>query len=168
MRRLLLSCMVLGLVCSRPRPRRRPETAHHHLGRYVPPTHRGLHQRNGHRSRVTLSNNEEMISNFGDGGAGYDLAQPSQIASPPWSGTSASTSRSISPRSRSRSFSPRCSIVSAMRPSTQVVCAALPVGTDGLVFNTKHITKETPIADYPDLCRPYLQARHRSACAVPS
>jgi spermidine/putrescine transport system substrate-binding protein len=101
---------------------------------------------------ITLSNNEEMISKLrATGGAGFDLAQPSQ-------------DRITGPQQefdiykpmdlaqiKSELFIP--SMLEATKKNTTLAgkVYGLPHiwGTDGLVVNTK-LTK---MADYPDLCR---------------
>lgn len=101
---------------------------------------------------ITLSNNEEMISKLrATGGAGFDLAQPSQdrITGPqqefgiykPMDLT----------KIKSELFIP--SMLDATKANTTLAgkVYGLPHiwGTDGLVVNTK----SAKIADYPDLCK---------------
>ena len=107
---------------------------------------------------VTLSNNEEMISKLrATGGAGYDLAQPSQdrIAGPqqefgiykPMDLTKVKLAQ----------FQPQ--LLDIVRKNTTIngQVYALPYlwGTDGLVVNTKR----AKIADYPDLCKPEVKGK---------
>ena len=107
---------------------------------------------------VTLSNNEEMISKLrATGGAGFDLAQPSQdrIAGPqaefgvykPMDLT----------KIKSELFIP--SMLDATKKNTTVdgKVYGLPHiwGTDGLVVNTK-LAK---MADYDDLCKPEYKGK---------
>jgi spermidine/putrescine transport system substrate-binding protein len=100
---------------------------------------------------VTLSNNEEMISKLrATGGAGFDLAQPSQdrIAGPQQEfGIYKPLDMS---KIKSELFIP--SMLDATRLNTTVdgKVYGLPHiwGTDGLVVNTK----TAKMADYPDLC----------------
>jgi spermidine/putrescine transport system substrate-binding protein len=107
---------------------------------------------------VTLSNNEEMISKLrATGGAGFDLAQPSQdrIAGPqqefgiykPLDLT----------KVKSELFIP--SMLDATRVNTTVdgKVYGLPHiwGTDGLVVNTK----TAKMADYEDLCKPEYKGK---------
>jgi len=108
--------------------------------------------------QVTLSNNEEMISKLrATGGAGFDLAQPSQdrifgaqqefgIYRPLDAG-----------KVRLDEFVPE--LVDAVRRNATVdgKLYALPYvwGTEGLIYNSTR----TKIADYTDLCRPELKGR---------
>jgi spermidine/putrescine transport system substrate-binding protein len=106
----------------------------------------------GYNVEITLSNNEEMISKLrATGGAGFDLAQPSQdrITGPqqefnlykPLDLAQIKTDQFIAP------------MLDATKKNTTLggKVYGLPHiwGTDGLVVNTK-LTKMT---DYPDLCR---------------
>jgi spermidine/putrescine transport system substrate-binding protein len=107
---------------------------------------------------ITLSNNEEIISKLrATGGAGFDLAQPSQ-------------DRLIAVQREFGIYKPLdLSKVKLDEFQTQFVeivkknatidgkLYALPYlwGTDGLVVNTK----KTKIADYGDLCRPDLKGK---------
>ena len=115
----------------------------------------------GIKVEITLSNNEEMISKLrATGGAGFDLAQPSQ-------------DRIAGPQTEFRIYKPldlskvkRDLFIPSMLEATQANTTVdgkvygLPHiwGTDGLVVNTK-LSKAT---DYPDLCAPETPAR--SAC----
>jgi spermidine/putrescine transport system substrate-binding protein len=111
---------------------------------------------------VTLSNNEEMISKLrATGGAGYDLAQPSQDRI-----TSVERDFGIyKPIDLAKvdtgEFQPALLDIVKRNATIDGKLYALPYlwGTDGLVVNTQHMTKETPVADYPDLCRPYLKGK---------
>jgi len=105
----------------------------------------------GYTVEITLSNNEEMISKLrATGGAGFDLAQPSQdrIAGPQ------SEFKIYKPldlsKIKANQFIP--SMLSATKTNTTVKgkVYGLPHiwGTDGLVVNTK-TSKAT---DYTDLC----------------
>jgi len=101
---------------------------------------------------VTLSNNEEMISKLrATGGAGFDLAQPSQ-------------DRIVGPQQEFGIYKPIdmgkiktelfiSSMLDATKKNTtlkgQVYGLPHIWGTDGLVVNTK-LAK---MADYPDLCK---------------
>src|SRR5947209_4876284 len=101
---------------------------------------------------VTLSNNEEMISKLrATGGAGFDLAQPSQdrIAGPQQEfGIYKPIDMS---KIKTELFIP--SMLDATKKNTTVngKVYGLPHiwGTDGLVVNTK-LAK---MSDYPDLCK---------------
>ena len=106
----------------------------------------------GYKVALTLSNNEEMISKLrATGGAGFDLAQPSQ-------------DRIIGPQQefgiykpmdlskvKAELFTP--GMLEATKKNTTLAGKVYGMphlwGTDGLVVNTK-LTK---MADYPDLCR---------------
>ncbi len=102
---------------------------------------------------ITLSNNEEMISKLrATGGAGFDLAQPSQdrITGPqaefglykPFDLSKIKTEQFIAP------------MLEATKKNTtlggQVYGLPHIWGTDGLVVNTK----AAQMSDYPDLCKP--------------
>jgi spermidine/putrescine transport system substrate-binding protein len=107
---------------------------------------------------VTLSNNEEMISKLrATGGAGYDLAQPSQ-------------DRVASAMSEFGIYKPidltkikieefQTALLDIVKRNATVdgKLYALPYlwGTDGLVINTK----KAKAADYGDLCSPEYQGK---------
>ena len=106
----------------------------------------------GYKVEITLSNNEEMISKLrATGGAGFDLAQPSQ-------------DRITGPQEEFKIYKPMdlskiksdlfiASMLEATKKNTTLGGKVYGVphiwGTDGLVVNTK-LAK---IADYPDLCK---------------
>jgi len=106
----------------------------------------------GIKVEITLSNNEEMISKLrATGGAGFDLAQPSQ-------------DRITGPQQEFGIYKPMdltklktdlfiASMLDATKKNTTLAgkVYGLPHiwGTDGLVVNTK-LAK---MADYPDLCK---------------
>ena len=108
--------------------------------------------------RVTLSNNEEMISKLrATGGAGFDLAQPSQ-------------DRIFGAQQEFRIYKPFDvskvkldefvpELVDAVRKNATVdgKLYGLPYvwGTEGLIYNSAR----TKIADYTDLCKPELKGR---------
>lgn len=107
----------------------------------------------GIQVEVTLSNNEEMISKLrATGGAGFDLAQPSQdrITGPQ------AEFKIYKPidlsKIKTEQFIP--SMLSATQKNTSLKGAVYGLphiwGTDGLVVNTK-LSKA---ADYRDLCAP--------------
>ena len=106
----------------------------------------------GYKVEVTISNNEEMISKLrATGGAGFDLAQPSQDRiTGPQQEFGIYKSMDLS-KVKSELFIP--SMLDATKKNTTLAgkVYGLPHiwGTDGLVVNTK-LTK---MADYPDLCR---------------
>ena len=107
---------------------------------------------------VTLSNNEEIISKLrATGGAGYDLAQPSQ-------------DRITGPQREFGIYKPldlskvnlqlfQPALLDIVRSNATVDgrLYALPYlwGTDGLVVNTRR----AKVADYGDLCRPDLKGK---------
>ena len=108
--------------------------------------------------QVTLSNNEEMISKLrATGGAGFDLAQPSQ-------------DRIFGAQQEFRIYKPLDTskvqldefvpeLVDAVRKNATVdgKLFGLPYvwGTEGLIYNSTR----TRIADYTDLCKPELKGR---------
>ena len=107
---------------------------------------------------LTLSNNEEMISKLrATGGAGYDLAQPSQ-------------DRILAAQREFGIYKPfdltkikleqlQPEFLSIVRKNTtldgQVYGLPYLWGTDGLVVNAKR----AQVADYPDLCRADLKGK---------
>src|SRR5258706_15716703 len=107
---------------------------------------------------VTLSNNEEIISKLrATGGAGFDLAQPSQ-------------DRLLGAQQEFRIYKPfdeskvkldefLPDLLATVRKNATIdgKLYALPYvwGTEGLVYNSKRTT----IGDYMDLCRPDLRGR---------
>ena len=107
---------------------------------------------------VTLSNNEEMISKLrATGGAGFDLAQPSQDRI-------ASAQREFGiykPFDLSRikldEFQPALLDIVKRNATVDAKLYGLPYlwGTDGLVVNRKR----AQVADYQDLCRPDLKGK---------
>jgi spermidine/putrescine transport system substrate-binding protein len=115
-------------------------------------------QETGIDVEVTLSNNEEMISKLrATGGAGYDLAQPSQ-------------DRIVSAQREFGIYKPfdlskikleqfQPALLEIVRRNTTLdgKVYGLPYlwGTDGLVVNTK----QAKAADYPDVCRPDLKGK---------
>ena len=106
----------------------------------------------GYKVELTLSNNEEMISKLrATGGAGFDLAQPSQ-------------DRITGPQQEFGIYKPLDltkvdaglfipSMLEATKKNTSMDNKVYGVphiwGTDGLVVNTN----QTIMMDYPDLCR---------------
>ena len=112
----------------------------------------------GIKVEITLSNNEEMISKLrATGGAGFDLAQPSQ-------------DRILGAQQEFRIYKPidmskvrveqfLPDLIDTVRRNASVdgKLYALPYvwGTEGLVYNGK----KTKIADYTDLCRADLKGK---------
>jgi spermidine/putrescine transport system substrate-binding protein len=112
----------------------------------------------GIQVQVTLSNNEEMISKLrATGGAGFDLAQPSQ-------------DRILGAQQEFRIYKPLDlskvridefvpELLDTVRSNATIdgKLYGLPYiwGTEGLLYNSKR----THIADYLDLCRPELRGR---------
>jgi spermidine/putrescine transport system substrate-binding protein len=112
----------------------------------------------GIQVQVTLSNNEEMISKLrATGGAGFDLAQPSQ-------------DRIFGAQQEFRIYKPLDTskvrleefvpeLLATVRKNATVdgKLYGLPYvwGTEGLVYNSKR----TAISDYRDLCKPELRGR---------
>jgi spermidine/putrescine transport system substrate-binding protein len=112
----------------------------------------------GIKVEVTLSNNEEMISKLrATGGAGFDLAQPSQ-------------DRIVGAQQEFRIYKPIDlakvqvsefipDLMETVRKNASIdgKLYALPYvwGTEGLVYNSK----KTKIADYTDLCRADLKGK---------
>lgn len=112
----------------------------------------------GYTVELTLSNNEEMISKLrATGGAGFDLAQPSQdrITGPQ------QEFRIYKPMDLSKikadQFIPAMLDATKKNTSLKNEVYGLPHiwGTDGLVVNTK-LAK---MADYPDLCKPEYKGK---------
>jgi spermidine/putrescine transport system substrate-binding protein len=107
---------------------------------------------------VTLSNNEEMISKLrATGGAGYDLAQPSQDRI-------AAAQRDFGiykpldlTKVKLEQFQPEFLDIARKNTTIDGKVYGLPYlwGTDGLVVNAKR----AKIADYPDLCRADLKGK---------
>ncbi len=107
---------------------------------------------------VTLSNNEEMISKLrATGGAGYDLAQPSQDRI-------VSMQREFGiyrpidlAKVKIGQFQPALLDIVKRNATLDGKLYGLPYlwGTDGLVVNTKRTT----VSDYGDLCRPDLKGK---------
>src|SRR5450759_5114303 len=112
----------------------------------------------GYKGELTLSNNEEMISKLrATGGAGFDLAQPSQdrITGPQQEfGIYKPMDMS---KLKAELFIP--SMLEATKKNTTLdgKLYGLPYlwGAEGLVVNTKR----AKVADYPDLCRPNLTGK---------
>jgi spermidine/putrescine transport system substrate-binding protein len=106
----------------------------------------------GYKVEVTLSNNEEMISKLrATGGAGFDLAQPSQDRIPgPQQELKIYTPLDLS-KLKTELFIPSMLTATKKNTTLQGKVYGLPHiwGTDGLVVNTK-LAK---MGNYPDLCK---------------
>jgi spermidine/putrescine transport system substrate-binding protein len=115
-------------------------------------------QETGIDVEVTLSNNEEMISKLrATGGAGFDLAQPSQDRI-----SSAQREFGIyKPFDLSKikleQFQPALLDIVRRNTTLDGKVYGLPYlwGTDGMVVNTK----QAKVTDYTDVCRPDLKGR---------
>jgi spermidine/putrescine transport system substrate-binding protein len=112
----------------------------------------------GVQVQITLSNNEEMISKLrATGGAGFDLAQPSQdrILG------AQQEFRIYKPLDTSKvrldEFVPELLEIVKKNATVEGRLYGLPYvwGTEGLGYNSKR----TKISDYMDLCRPELKGR---------
>jgi spermidine/putrescine transport system substrate-binding protein len=160
MRRLLLSCVALGLTCMCGIARADGQKLRIITwADYVPADLiAAFTKETGIEVEVTLSNNEEMISKLrATGGAGYDLAQPSQDRI-----TSVERDFGIYKpidlaKVKIEEFQPALLSIVKRNATIDGKLYALPYlwGTEGLVVNTKHTT----IADFPDLCRPDLKGK---------
>ncbi len=107
---------------------------------------------------VTLSNNEEMISKLrATGGAGYDLAQPSQDRIVSMQREFGIYKPIDLSKVRIDEFQPALLDIVRRNATLDGRLYGLPYlwGTDGLVVNTKHTT----VTDYGDLCRPDLKGK---------
>ena len=112
----------------------------------------------GIQVQVTLSNNEEMISKLrATGGAGFDLAQPSQDrilgAQQEFRIYKALDTSKV----HLEEFEPQLLAIARQNTTVDGQLYGLPYvwGTEGLLYNAKR----TQIADYLDLCRPELRGR---------
>jgi len=112
----------------------------------------------GIQVQVTLSNNEEMISKLrATGGAGFDLAQPSQDRI----FGAQQEFRIYKPLDTSKvrleEFVPELLETVKKNATLDGKLYGLPYvwGTEGLVYNSKRTT----ISDYRDLCKPELRGR---------
>src|ERR1700692_925095 len=115
-------------------------------------------QETGIQVQLTLSNNEEMISKLrATGGAGYDLAQPSQDRI-----TGVQREFGIYrpfdlTRVKLEQFQPQMVDIIRKNATLDGKLYGLPYlwGGEGLVVNTKRAR----VSDYTDLCRPDLQGK---------
>ncbi len=121
----------------------------------------------GYKVEITLSNNEEMISKLrATGGAGFDLAQPSQDRiTGPQQEFGIYKAMDLS-KLKADLFIP--SMLDATKKNTTMAGKVYGVphiwGTDGLVVNTK-LTK---MADYNDLCRADVKGKTAMRLKRPS
>lgn len=160
MRTLLASVVALALMlvgCSRVDSSKRLRILT--WGDYVPAdVAADFEKETGIHIEVTLSNNEEMISKLhATGGAGYDLAQPSQDRI---TGVQREFGlyRPIDlGRVNLEQFRPEILAVTRQMATLDGKLYALPYlwGSEGLVVNRKYAT----ISDYTDLCRADLKGR---------
>ena len=115
-------------------------------------------QETGIQVEVTLSNNEEMISKLrATGGAGYDLAQPSQDRV---TGVQRDFAvyKAIDPSQvKLEQFRPELLDITRQNATLDGKLYALPYlwGTEDLVVNTR----STQLNDYSDLCRADLKGK---------
>jgi spermidine/putrescine transport system substrate-binding protein len=112
----------------------------------------------GIQVQVTLSNNEEMISKLrATGGAGYDLAQPSQDRITGVQGEFGIYKPIDVSKVKINQFRPEILEITRKNTTLDGKLYGLPYlwGAEGLVVNTKR----TKVADYPDLCRPDLKGK---------
>ncbi len=158
MQRLFISALALTLMLSAPRADAGGATLRILTwSDYVPrDVAAEFTKETGIKVEVTLSNNEEIISKLrATGGAGYDLAQPSQ-------------DRITGPQREFGIYKPldlarvkldqfRPSLLAITRKNTTLAgqVYGLPYlwGTDGLVVNTKRASA----TDYLDVCNPKLK-----------
>jgi spermidine/putrescine transport system substrate-binding protein len=107
---------------------------------------------------VTLSNNEEMISKLrATGGAGFDLAQPSQDRIAEAQREFGIYKPIDESKVKIEEFQPALLGIVRRNATLGGKLYGLPYlwGTDGLVVNTKH----AKISDYTDLCNPELKGK---------
>jgi spermidine/putrescine transport system substrate-binding protein len=124
-------------------------------------------QETGIQVEVTLSNNEEIISKLrATGGAGFDLAQPSQDRITGVQRDFGIYKPIDLTQVKVDQFRPELLDITRKSVSLDGKLYALPFvwGTDGLVVNTA----KTRAADYPDLCRPDLKGRTSMRLRRPS
>jgi len=115
-------------------------------------------QETGIQVEITLSNNEEMISKLrATGGAGYDLAQPSQDRITGVQREFGIYKPIDLAQVKLEQFVPEILEITRNNTSVDGKLYGLPYlwGADGLVVNTK----VAQVADYPDLCRADLKGK---------
>src|ERR1700734_3741581 len=109
-------------------------------------------QETGIQVEVTLSNNEEIISKLrATGGAGFDLAQPSQDRITGVQREFGIYKPIDLSQVKLEQFTPEILEVTRKNTTLDGKLYGLPYlwGADGLVVKTKY----AKVADYPDLCR---------------
>jgi spermidine/putrescine transport system substrate-binding protein len=112
----------------------------------------------GIQVQVTLSNNEEMISKLrATGGAGFDLAQPSQDRITGVQSEFGIYKPIDVSKVKINQFRPEILEITRKNTTLDGKLYGLPYlwGAEGLVVNSKR----AKIADYPDLCRPDLKGK---------
>ena len=112
----------------------------------------------GIQVQVTLSNNEEIISKLrATGGAGFDLAQPSQDRIVGAQQEFRIYKPLDTSKVRLEEFVPELLDTVRKNASAEGRLYALPYvwGTEGLLYDSKH----AKIGDYLDLCKPELRGR---------
>ena len=115
-------------------------------------------QETGIRVEITLSNNEEMISKLrATGGAGFDLAQPSQDRITGVQREFGIYKPIDLDQVKLEQFVPEILEITRKNTTLDGKLYGLPYlwGADGLVVNTKY----AKVADYPDLCRADLKGK---------
>jgi spermidine/putrescine transport system substrate-binding protein len=161
MRRLLLSCVALGLACMGSGGAQADSQKLRIItwADYVPADLiAAFTKETGIEVEVTLSNNEEMISKLrATGGAGYDLAQPSQDRITSIERDFAIYKPIDLAKIKIDEFQPALLDIVKRNATIDGKLYALPYlwGTDGLVVNAKRTT----VSDFPDLCRPDLKGK---------
>ncbi len=112
----------------------------------------------GIRVELTLSNNEEMISKLhATGGAGFDLAQPSQDRLTGVQREFGLYKPIDLSQVKLEQFRPEILAITQRTATLDGKLYALPYlwGTEGLVVNTRRVQ----VSDYLDLCRPDLKGQ---------
>jgi spermidine/putrescine transport system substrate-binding protein len=124
-------------------------------------------QETGIQVEVTLSNNEEIISKLrATGGAGYDLAQPSQDRITGVQREFGIYKPIDLSQVKLEQFRPEILEITRNNATLDGKLYGLPYlwGTDGLVVNTK-LAKAS---DYPDICRPEYKGKTSMRLRRPS
>ena len=115
-------------------------------------------QETGIQVEVTLSNNEEIISKLrATGGAGYDLAQPSQDRITGVQRDFGIYKPIDVSQVKLAQFRPEILDITRSNTTLDGKLYGLPYlwGTDGLVVNTKR----AKVSDYPDVCKPEYKGK---------